>query len=61
MSKGSKQRPGTGYADNWDRIFKKDTKVLLNRAKQHELTKTEKLHQISEPDSVEPVCKGEAK
>lgn len=21
MSKGSKQRPGTGYADGWDRIF----------------------------------------
>ena len=23
MSKGSKQRPGKGYADNWDVIFKK--------------------------------------
>lgn len=23
MSKGSEQRPGTGYADNWDAIFKK--------------------------------------
>lgn len=26
MSKGSKQRPGTGYADNWDRIFGKKAK-----------------------------------
>ena len=24
MSKGDKQRPGTGYADNWDRIFKQE-------------------------------------
>jgi hypothetical protein len=26
VSKGSKQRPGTGYADNWDRIFGKKAK-----------------------------------
>lgn len=26
MSKGSNRRPGTGYADNWDRIFGKKAK-----------------------------------
>jgi hypothetical protein len=26
VSKGSNQRPGTGYADNWDRIFGRKAK-----------------------------------
>ena len=29
MSKGSKRRPGKGYEDNWDRIFKKEKKMEI--------------------------------
>ena len=28
MSKGSKQRPGTGYRENWERIFRKHGKPV---------------------------------
>ncbi len=28
MGKGSKRRPGTGYSDNWDKIFKKEKDMV---------------------------------
>lgn len=28
MSKGSKQRPGTGYAENWDRIYNAEVRLV---------------------------------
>tara|TARA_X000000368_G_C23044456_1_gene718496 strand:- start:1450 stop:1743 length:294 start_codon:yes stop_codon:yes gene_type:complete len=29
MSKGSKRRPGKGYAENWDRIFKRKDMITI--------------------------------
>ena len=28
MSKGSKRRPGKGYAENWEKIFNKEKKMI---------------------------------